>query len=425
MTEHIRVVVVDDHHVVRQGLRTYLESFSDLEVVGESSSGEEALRHIELWLPDVVVMDLLMPGGMDGVETIRRMRQVTPRTQTIALTSYTDDARVIAVLRAGAVGYVRKDAAPDVLLASIRAAAHGQSLFDPAVAGAVVQELSKPDVALSEREQEVLRQVAWAKTFGLPLELITPTQARELFPLIVLEGVRCASYLPTDGYLDPSRLTYALIEGARAGGVLRGLGHDGAVGGHDQQVEVDAGGAGDHRAHEALVARYVDDRQGAARRQIEPCVAELDRDPARLLLGEAVGVDPGQRADQRRFAVVYVAGSPERQRAVHREPSARLTSSASASVSVRGSSSSSPSWARPTSGGSPSRSGTAHSTGTATTGPSSSSSGSAPPPTLAVLLMTLARGATAIRAARPASSASVAPSIASTGISRRARSGSR
>ena len=70
MTEHIRVVLVDDHHVVRQGLRTYLESFSDLEVVGESSSGEEALRHIELWLPDVVVMDLLMPGGMDGVETI-------------------------------------------------------------------------------------------------------------------------------------------------------------------------------------------------------------------------------------------------------------------------------------------------------------------------------------------------------------------
>ena len=164
MTERIRVVLVDDHHVVRQGLRTYLESFPDLEVVGESSSGEEALRHIELWLPDVVVMDLLMPGGMDGVETIRRMRQVTPNTQIIALTSYTDDARVIAVLRAGAVGYVRKDAAPEALLASIRAAAHGQSLFDPSVAGAVVQELSKPDVALSEREQEVLRQLALGHT---------------------------------------------------------------------------------------------------------------------------------------------------------------------------------------------------------------------------------------------------------------------
>src|SRR5207245_40809 len=159
MIERIRVVLVDDHRVVRQGLRTYLESFPDLEVVGESSSGEEVLRHIEMWLPDVVVMDLLMPGGMDGVETIRRLRQLTPHTQIIALTSYTDDARVIAVLRAGAIGYVRKDAAPDVLLAAVRAAAHGRSLLDPAVAGAVWQELSrgeKPEVALSEREQEVL-----------------------------------------------------------------------------------------------------------------------------------------------------------------------------------------------------------------------------------------------------------------------------
>ena len=167
MTEHIRVVLVDDHHVVRQGLRTYLESFPDLEVAGEAASGEEVLRHIELWLPDVVVMDLLMPGGMDGVETIRRVRQLTPQTRIIALTSYTDDARVIAVLRAGAIGYVRKDAAPDVLLASIRAAARGQSLLDPAVSGAVLQELShgeRPEVALSEREQEVLRWLALGHT---------------------------------------------------------------------------------------------------------------------------------------------------------------------------------------------------------------------------------------------------------------------
>jgi len=167
MTEQIRVVLVDDHHVVRKGLRTYLESFPDLEVVGEASSGEEVLRCIELWLPDVAVMDLLMPGGMDGIETIRRVRQLTPHTQIVALTSYTDDARVIAVLRAGAIGYVRKDAAPDVLLTSIRAAAHGQSLLDPTVAGAVLQELShgeKPEVALSEREQEVLRQLALGHT---------------------------------------------------------------------------------------------------------------------------------------------------------------------------------------------------------------------------------------------------------------------
>ena len=167
MTEQIRVVLVDDHRVVRQGLRTYLESFPDLVVIGEASSGEETLRHIELWLPDVVVMDLLMPGGMDGVETIRQIRRLTPHTQIIALTSYTDNERVIAVLRAGAIGYVRKDAAPDILLAAVRAAARGQSLLDPSVAGAVLQELGRgenPGVALSEREQEVLRQLALGHT---------------------------------------------------------------------------------------------------------------------------------------------------------------------------------------------------------------------------------------------------------------------
>jgi NarL family two-component system response regulator LiaR len=167
MTERIRVVLVDDHHVVRQGLRTYLESFPDLEVAGEAARGEEVLRHIELWLPDVVVMDLLMPGGIDGVETIRRVHQLTPQTRIIALTSYTDDARIVAVLRAGAIGYVRKDASPDLLLASVRAAARGQSLLDPAVSGAVLQELShgeKSEVTLSEREQEVLRRLALGRT---------------------------------------------------------------------------------------------------------------------------------------------------------------------------------------------------------------------------------------------------------------------
>ena len=167
MTERIRVALVDDHHVVRQGLRIYLESFPDLEIVGEAASGEEAVRYSEVWLPDVMVMDLLLPGGMDGVEAIRRVRQLTSHTQIIALTSYTDDARVIAVLRAGALGYVRKDAAPDILLAAIRAAACGQSLIDPAVAGVVLQDLSrseKPKVALSEREQDVLRQVVLGRT---------------------------------------------------------------------------------------------------------------------------------------------------------------------------------------------------------------------------------------------------------------------
>lgn len=163
----VRVALVDDHRVVRRGLRTLLESFSDLLVVGEASSGEEALRAIETWLPDVVVMDLLMPGGLDGIETTRRVRALTPHTQVVALTSATDESRVLAALRAGAIGYVRKDAEPEVLLAAVRAAARGQSVLDPAVAGAVLQELARgaqPPGGLTEREHEVLRLLALGRT---------------------------------------------------------------------------------------------------------------------------------------------------------------------------------------------------------------------------------------------------------------------
>ena len=167
MAENIKVALVDDHHIVRRGLRSFLNAFDDLTVVGEAASGEEALKHIEEWLPDVVVMDMLMPGGMDGIETIRQVRTLVPSARIVALTSYTDDSRVVAALRAGAIGYVRKEADPDILLASVRAAAHGQSLLDPAVANAVMQELmrgGKHSAELTEREQEVLRQLAFGRT---------------------------------------------------------------------------------------------------------------------------------------------------------------------------------------------------------------------------------------------------------------------
>ena len=167
MGEPIRVALVDDHAVVRRGLRTFFESYPDFAIVGEASSGEEALGAVESWLPDVVVMDLLMPGGMDGIEATRRLREVSPHTQVVALTSATEDARVVAALRAGAIGYVRKDAQPEVLLDAVRAAARGRSLLDPAVAGAVLQELTRrtrPGSELTEREREVLRQLALGRT---------------------------------------------------------------------------------------------------------------------------------------------------------------------------------------------------------------------------------------------------------------------
>jgi two-component system, NarL family, response regulator LiaR len=163
----IRVALVDDHRVVRTGLRSYLESFEDIEVVGAASSGEEILEKLEGWLPDVVVMDLSMPGGMDGIEATRRVRALSPHTQVVVLTAHTDDARVVAALRAGAIGYVRKDSDPEVFLAAVRGAARGQSVLDPAVAGSVLQDLLRGGPLaeeLSEREKEVLRQLAHGRT---------------------------------------------------------------------------------------------------------------------------------------------------------------------------------------------------------------------------------------------------------------------
>jgi NarL family two-component system response regulator LiaR len=112
-------------------------------------------------------MDLLMPGGMDGIEAIKQIRALLPNTRIVALTSSTDDSRVAAALRAGAIGYIRKEADPEILLSSIRAAARGQSLLDPTIASAVIQELtrtSKHSIELTEREQEVLRQLALSRT---------------------------------------------------------------------------------------------------------------------------------------------------------------------------------------------------------------------------------------------------------------------
>ena len=167
MRNKVRVILVDDHHVVRRGLRSFLDSFADISVIGEAANGEELLAQVEQWRPDVVVMDLLMPGGMSGIETTRRLRVLLPQTQVVVLTAYTDEARVIAALRVGAIGYVRKDAAPDLLLSAVRSAALGRSVLDPKIAGAVLQELleqSSIEPGLTERELEVLRQLAHGRT---------------------------------------------------------------------------------------------------------------------------------------------------------------------------------------------------------------------------------------------------------------------
>ncbi len=163
----LRIVLVDDHRVVTRGLRSYLESFDDLAIVGIADNAEELFTKLDEWLPAVVVMDLLMPGGMDGVTATRRVRERWPTTQVVALTASTDEARLIGLLRAGAIGYVRKDSDPELLLATVRAAARGQSMIDPAVAHTLLQELTRgtvPGNELTEREREVLRQLAHGHT---------------------------------------------------------------------------------------------------------------------------------------------------------------------------------------------------------------------------------------------------------------------
>jgi two-component system, NarL family, response regulator LiaR len=155
----IQVALVDDHQVVTHALRTFLESFPDMKVVGIASSGEELLEKISEWpRPDVVVLDLLMPGGIDGVETTRRLMEKHQGVRVVALTASTDDARMNAVLRAGAKGYVRKEAEPELLIRAVRAVHQGRSFIDPSAAGDALLANRVPE--LSPREIEVLREAA-------------------------------------------------------------------------------------------------------------------------------------------------------------------------------------------------------------------------------------------------------------------------
>lgn len=159
----ISIALVDDHRLVGSSLKAYLESFPDLRVVGIACSGEDLLEHLDDWKPQIVLQDLLLPGGMDGIETTRRIMERTPATKVIALTASIDEARMMGVLRAGAAGYVRKDAEPEVLLAAVRAVARGKTYIDPSVSRQILQ-ATAPPADLTMREIEVLRQVALGRS---------------------------------------------------------------------------------------------------------------------------------------------------------------------------------------------------------------------------------------------------------------------
>ena len=162
MADVISVVIADDHPFVRHGLRTYLETLDDLEVVGEASDGAEAVDLAARLLPEVVLMDLVMPG-LDGVEATRAIRAVRPAATVIVLTSFDDDEKVFPAIKAGAAGYLLKDVRPNELAEAVRKASRGEALLAPSVAARLMQEVSgerQPSAGLTERELEVLRLIA-------------------------------------------------------------------------------------------------------------------------------------------------------------------------------------------------------------------------------------------------------------------------
>jgi len=172
MDRPITVLLVDDHEVVRQGLRAFLDARPEFSVVGEAESGAAAIRLAQELVPDVVLMDLVMPG-MDGVEATRRVKGTSPRTQIVVLTSYHDDEQIFPALQAGAISYILKDVKMGELAEAIRRAAQGEATLHPRVATRVLQELHgvnadrehpsnelDPLSELTPREMDVLQCIA-------------------------------------------------------------------------------------------------------------------------------------------------------------------------------------------------------------------------------------------------------------------------
>ena len=175
MDKQISVLIVDDHDVVRRGVRGYLESQSDITIAGEATSGEEAIQMAAEYKPDVILMDLVMPG-MNGVEATKRVRQVSTSSQVIVLTSYHEDEHIFPAIKAGALSYLLKNVTPEELAAAIRGAIEGRAVLHSPVATRVMQEVRErlptedhttpqPDMnqlgePLSAREFEVLGLIA-------------------------------------------------------------------------------------------------------------------------------------------------------------------------------------------------------------------------------------------------------------------------
>lgn len=168
MIEPIRILIVDDHTVVRKGLRALLQTKSGFHVVAEAANGTEAVKRAAGHRPDVILLDLVMPGG-GGIPAIKELTRQNPDTRILVLTSFAEDEKVFAAIKSGALGYLLKDSSPQELLEAIRAVHRGESFLHPSIAAKLVRELSEPwaeavpaddSLVLTERETAVLKLVA-------------------------------------------------------------------------------------------------------------------------------------------------------------------------------------------------------------------------------------------------------------------------
>ncbi|MGH3087459.1 MAG: response regulator [Rubrobacteraceae bacterium] len=210
----IRILITDDHKVVRRGLRGFLELEPELEVVGEAENGKEAVEMSRSLRPDVVLMDLLMPV-MDGIEATKEIRSQMPEVEVVALTSVLEDASVTGAVRAGAIGYLLKTTDADELCAAIRAAAAGQVQLAPEAAARLMREVRAPDSpeSLTERETEVLKLVACGsanKQIGRELFIDETTVKSHVHNILSKLGVRsrtqAALYAVRVGLVPPEEV---------------------------------------------------------------------------------------------------------------------------------------------------------------------------------------------------------------------------
>jgi len=182
MTNPTSIILVDDHEVVRRGVRTYLNTIAEFDVIGECSSGEEAIQMVTEHIPDIVLMDLIMPG-MDGIETTRQIKKISPRTQVVVLTSYHEDAHIFPALKAGAISYILKDMKMDKLVDALNKAVQGEVTLHPRVAARVLQNIRGDGgedqqlfTDLTERELDVLKLIASGMTNNQIAEQLVITE---------------------------------------------------------------------------------------------------------------------------------------------------------------------------------------------------------------------------------------------------------